>query len=57
LRDPAAIRELLPQLATAMPGILGALEGLGSTGLASLLLVAPDAPLVPGRSACWRLCG
>jgi hypothetical protein len=51
------MRELLPQLATAMPGILGALEGLGSTGLASLLLVAPDAPLVPGRSACWRLCG
>ena len=48
LRDPAAMRELLPRLAPALPGILESLKGLGSTGLTSLLLVAPDAPLTPG---------
>jgi hypothetical protein len=47
LRDPAAMRELLPRIAPALPGILEALQGLGSTGLTSLLVVAPDAPLTP----------
>jgi hypothetical protein len=47
LRDPAAMRALLPRLAPALPGILEGLQGLGSTGLVGLLLVAPDAPLTP----------
>lgn len=48
LRDPARMRKLLPRIAPALPGILEGLEGLGSTGLAALLFVAPDAPLTPG---------
>ncbi len=48
LRDPAAMTRLLPRLYPALPGILEGLQGLGSTGLTGLLLVAPDAPLVPG---------
>jgi hypothetical protein len=47
LRDPAAMRELLPRLAPALPGILEGLQGLGSTGLTGLLFIAPDAPLTP----------
>jgi hypothetical protein len=47
LRDPEAMRALLPRLAPALPGILEALQGLGSTGLTGLLFVAPDAPLTP----------
>ncbi|WP_354702419.1 hypothetical protein DSM112329_02777 [Paraconexibacter sp. AEG42_29] len=47
LRDPAAMRKLLPTLVPRLPAILDGLNGLGSTGLAGLLLVAPDAPLVP----------
>jgi hypothetical protein len=48
LRDPAAMRALLERIAPDLPGILEGLQGLGSTGLTSLLLVAPDAPLTPG---------
>jgi hypothetical protein len=47
LRDPAAMRVLLPRIAPELPGILEALQGLGSTGLTGLLFVAPDAPLTP----------
>ena len=48
LRDPEAMRALLDRIAPALPGILEGLQGLGSTGLAGLLFVAPDAPLTPG---------
>jgi hypothetical protein len=48
LRDPEAMRALLGRIAPALPGILEGLQGLGSTGLAGLLFVAPDAPLTPG---------
>jgi hypothetical protein len=48
LRDPGAMTRLLPRLYPALPGLLEGLQGLGSTGLSGLLLVAPDAPLVPG---------
>ena len=48
LGDPDRMRELLPRLAPHLPGILRGLWGLGNTGLIALLLVAPDAPLVPG---------
>jgi hypothetical protein len=51
LGDPERMRELLRALAPAMPGILEGLQGLGSTGLAGLLFVAPDAPLTPGSLA------
>ncbi|MDQ6750122.1 MAG: hypothetical protein M3Z33_05135 [Actinomycetota bacterium] len=47
LRDPAEMRRLLPRIAPRLPGILEGLQGLGQTGLSSLLLVAPDAPLTP----------
>jgi hypothetical protein len=42
------MRELLPKLAPRLPSILTALESLGNRGLLALLLIAPDAPLVPG---------
>jgi hypothetical protein len=48
LDDPDRMRELLPKLAPRLPRILTALESLGNRGLLALLLVAPDAPLVPG---------
>jgi hypothetical protein len=48
LRDPVAMTQLLPRLYPSLPGILEGLQGLGNTGLTGLLLVAPDAPLVPG---------
>ncbi|MEJ7891530.1 MAG: hypothetical protein WKF94_02685 [Solirubrobacteraceae bacterium] len=47
LRDPDAMRELLPDLAPALPAILESLEALGRGGLVTLLLVAPDAPMTP----------
>jgi hypothetical protein len=47
LRDPAAMRALLPRLAPDLPGIVEGLQGLGSSGLSGLLFVAPDAPLTP----------
>jgi Protein of unknown function (DUF3352) len=46
--DPDRMRELLPRLAPRLPGILRSLQSLGNKGLVALLLVAPDAPLVPG---------
>jgi hypothetical protein len=46
--DPERMRALLPQLAPRLPAILRGLRGLGNTGLVALLLMAPDAPLVPG---------
>jgi hypothetical protein len=46
--DPDAMRSLLPKLAPRLPAILRALRGLGDKGLVALLLMAPDAPLVPG---------
>ena len=46
--DPDRMRELLPRLAPRLPGILNGLQSLGDKGLVALLLVAPDAPLVPG---------
>jgi hypothetical protein len=42
------MRALLPKLAPRLPAILRGLRGLGNTGLVALLLMAPDAPLVPG---------
>ncbi len=51
LRDPAAMRALLDRIAPDLPGILEGLQGLGNTGLTSLLLVAPDAPLTPAAFA------
>ena len=48
VRDPAAMRELLPKLAPRLPKILRTMQGLGNEGLLGLLLVAPDAPLTPG---------
>jgi hypothetical protein len=51
LRDPAAMRALLERIAPDLPGILEALQGLGSGGLTGLLFVAPDAPLTPGAFA------
>ena len=48
LADPDEMRELLPRLAPRLPPILRGLQGLGNRGLVALLLVAPDAPLVPG---------
>jgi hypothetical protein len=46
--DPDRMRELLPRLAPRLPGILSGLQSLGDKGLVALLLMAPDAPLVPG---------
>jgi len=51
LRDAAAMRKLLPTIAPRLPDILNGLNGLGGTALAGLLLVAPDAPLVPAAAA------
>jgi hypothetical protein len=48
LADPERMRALLPKLAPRLPAILRSLRGLGNTGLVALLLMAPDAPLVPG---------
>jgi hypothetical protein len=48
VRDPERLRALLPRLRPHLPAILTGLQGLGDTGLAGLLLIAPDAPLTPG---------
>jgi hypothetical protein len=48
VRDPERMRELLPELAPRLPGILRALRGLSGEGLMGLLMLAPDAPLTPG---------
>jgi Protein of unknown function (DUF3352) len=52
--DPDRMRELLPRLAPHLPGILNGLQSLGDKGLVALLLVAPDAPLVPGALPLLR---
>jgi Protein of unknown function (DUF3352) len=54
LDDPDRMRELLPRLAPRLPGILRGLQSLGNKGLVALLLVAPDAPLVPGALPLLR---
>lgn len=46
--DPERMRALLPRLRPYLPGILSGMQGLGDAGLTALLLLAPDAPLVPG---------
>ena len=48
VNDPDRMRELLPRLRPYLPAILNGLDGLGTGGLTALLLLAPDAPLVPG---------
>ncbi len=48
IADPDRMRELLPRLAPRLPAILQGLQGLGDEALIALLLIAPDAPLVPG---------
>jgi hypothetical protein len=48
LDDPERMRELLPRLAPRLPDVLCGLQSLGNRGLIALLLIAPDAPLVPG---------
>jgi hypothetical protein len=48
LRDPERMRELLPELAPRLPRILRAMRALSGEGLLGLLMLAPDAPLVPG---------
>ena len=52
--DPDRMRELLPRLAPRLPGILNGLQSLGNKGLVALLLIAPDAPLVPGALPLLR---
>jgi hypothetical protein len=51
VRDPEAMRALLPKLGPYLPAILRGLQGLGNRGLAAVLLIAPDAPLTPGALA------
>jgi hypothetical protein len=46
--DPDRMRELLPRLAPRLPAVIRGLHGLGDQGLVALLVLAPDAPLVPG---------
>ncbi len=48
VNDPDRMRDLLPRLRPYLPAILNGLDGLGTGGLTALLLLAPDAPLVPG---------
>jgi hypothetical protein len=52
--DPERMRALLPRIAPRLPAILRGLQGLGNTGLVALLLMAPDAPLVPGALPALR---
>jgi hypothetical protein len=49
-REHRVARRLVPRL----PAILRGLQGLGDTGLVALLLMAPDAPLVPGALPALR---
>jgi hypothetical protein len=44
VRDPAALRELLPRIAPHLPALVEGLQGLQSEGMALLFLLAPDAP-------------
>jgi hypothetical protein len=50
VKDPERMRELLPRLSKHLPRIITGLQGLENEGLIALLLIAPDAPLVPGFS-------
>ncbi|HET8653500.1 MAG TPA: hypothetical protein VFM13_13115 [Gaiellaceae bacterium] len=44
VRDPEALRALLPRLAPHLPQLAEGLQGLQSQGMALLFLFAPDAP-------------
>jgi hypothetical protein len=44
VRDPGALREVLPKIAPELPALIEGLQGLQSEGLAVLFLFAPDAP-------------
>lgn len=44
VRDPEALREVLPRIAPHMPALVEGLQGLESEGMALLFLFAPDAP-------------
>jgi hypothetical protein len=45
VRDPDALREVLPRIAPHLPALIEGLQGLQSEGLALLFLFAPDVPL------------
>jgi hypothetical protein len=51
VEDPERMRKLLPRLTPFLPDIVTGLQGLDGEGLATLLLVAPDAPLTPSALA------
>ena len=44
VRDPEALRDLLPKIAPHLPALVEGLQGLQSEGMALLFLLAPDAP-------------
>jgi len=44
VRDPEALRKVLPRIAPHLPELIDGLQGLQSEGMALLFLVAPDAP-------------
>ena len=44
VRDPEALRALLPRIAPHLPALVEGLQGLQSEGMALLFLLAPDAP-------------
>jgi hypothetical protein len=45
VRDPDALRETIRELEPHLPALVEGLQGLQSTGLAALFLLAPDAPV------------
>ena len=44
VRDPDALREVLPKIAPHLPALIEGLQGLQSEGMGLLFLFAPDAP-------------
>jgi hypothetical protein len=44
IRDPDALRTVLPRIAPHLPALIEGLQGLQSEGMALLFLFAPDAP-------------
>jgi len=44
VRDPEALRGVLPRIAPHLPALIEGLQGLQSEGMALLFLIAPDAP-------------
>jgi hypothetical protein len=44
VRDPEALRRVLPRIAPHLPALIEGLQGLQSEGMALLFLFAPDAP-------------